>query len=151
MSTTLKNLPLILALLLMLSHLVTPARSFVTRQAFLISTRGGSSSISSTATKMAPFAVVVEAEVDPDRMAEFLEMIKTNAENSRKEPGCIRFDVLRDQEAPNKFIFYELYKDPAAVDFHKTQPHYAAWAKFKESGGVISSVSKKNDGEFVET
>jgi hypothetical protein len=85
--------------LLMLSHLVAPARSFATRQAFLLTTtRGGvkasptfSSKSSSTATKMAPFAVVVEAEIEPDRMAEFLDMIKTNAESSRKEPGCIRF------------------------------------------------------------
>jgi quinol monooxygenase YgiN len=59
-------------------------------------------------------------------------------------------DVLRDQEVPNRFIFYELYKDVSAVDYHKTQPHYLAWASFKESGGVIKSVSKKNDGEFVE-
>lgn len=38
-----------------------------------------------------PFSVIVEAEIQPDRMEEFLGMIKTNAENSRKEPGCIRF------------------------------------------------------------
>jgi Antibiotic biosynthesis monooxygenase len=83
--------------LLMLSHFVTPVRSFATRQVFLLTTtRGGAKaslafSSSTTTTKMAPFAVVVEAEIEPDRMAEFLEMIKTNAENSRKEPGCIRF------------------------------------------------------------
>ena len=78
----------------MLSQLVAPVRSFATRQAFLASpTRGRAfaSLYSTTVTKMAPFAVVVEAEIEPDRMAEFLEMIKTNAENSRKEPGCIRF------------------------------------------------------------
>jgi len=58
-------------------------------------------------------------------------------------------DVLRTQDAPNKFIFYEVYENPAAVDFHKTQDHYKAWADFKESGGTISSVTKKADGEFV--
>lgn len=38
-----------------------------------------------------PFAVIVEAEILPERMDEFLKLIKTNAENTRKEPGCLRF------------------------------------------------------------
>jgi Antibiotic biosynthesis monooxygenase len=61
----------------------------------------------------------------------------------------IASDVLRDQGSANKFWFYEVYESPAAVDFHKTQPHYQAWADFKESGGTLSSVSHKADGEFV--
>ena len=95
------------------------------------------------------FGVIVQAEIEPDRMAEFIEMIKNNAEKSRKEPGCLRFDVLRCQEEPNKFFFYELYKNPSAINYHKEQDHYKAWADFKESGGVISSVSFKSDGEFI--
>ena len=59
-------------------------------------------------------------------------------------------DVLRSQDDPNKFVFYELYKNVEAVDYHKKQTHYAAWNDFKESGGTVSSVSLKNDGEFVE-
>ena len=96
-----------------------------------------------------PFAVVVQAEIEPDRMAEFLKMIETNAIESRKEPGCLRFDVLRSQDAPNEFFFYEVYENEAAVDHHKKQPHYNAWAEFKESGGTIKSTSYKTDGEFL--
>eukprot|EP00536_Pseudo-nitzschia_multiseries_P017466 jgi/Psemu1/225155/e_gw1.1574.23.1 len=96
-----------------------------------------------------PFSVIVEAEIQPDRMEEFMEMIKNNAECSRKEPGCIRFDVLRDQSKDNKFWFYEVYENTEAVDFHKTCAHYQSWADFKESGGTISSVSHKADGEFI--
>jgi quinol monooxygenase YgiN len=127
-----------------------------------------------------PFAVVVQAEIKPDRMDEFKEMIQANAVASRKEPGCLRFgtlrcfwrgiytsldceytvfshqsqsiaiaDVLQAQDDPNKFIFYEMYQNTAAVDFHKTQPHYAKWAEFKESGGTVSSVSHKMDGLYV--
>lgn len=96
-----------------------------------------------------PFSIIVEAEIEADRMDEFMAMIKTNAEESRKEPGCVRFDVLRAQENPNKFWFYEVYENTSAVDFHKTQAHYQAWADFKESGGVVRSVSNKADGEFI--
>jgi Antibiotic biosynthesis monooxygenase len=90
---TIMKSPLV-PLLLMLLKFVSPARSFVSRSSYLLSTRGGTSAFSSTsqmASSSKPFAVVVQAEIKPDRMEEFLEMIKNNAENSRKEPGCIRF------------------------------------------------------------
>ena len=95
------------------------------------------------------FCVIVKATVEPSRMAEFLTMIETNARETRKEPGCIRFDVLRSQDAPNEFFFYELYENAAAIDHHKAQPHYQLWAHFKESGGTLESTSFKTDGEFI--
>lgn len=58
-------------------------------------------------------------------------------------------DVLRDQSSATKFWFYEVYENPEAVDFHKTQAHYQSWADFKASGGTVSSVSHKADGEFI--
>ena len=96
-----------------------------------------------------PFAVIVQAEIQPDRMAEFMELIEKNAVETRKEPGCIRFDVLRSQESPNQFFFYELYQNAAAIDHHKKQPHYNLWADFKAGGGTVKSTSFKTDGEFL--
>lgn len=31
-----------------------------------------------------------------------------------------------------------VYKDAAAVAFHRETPHYKAWADFKAAGGVVS-------------
>jgi hypothetical protein len=47
--------------------------------------------MASTELQSKPFGVIVEADIQPERMEEFLKLIQTNAENSRKEPGCIRF------------------------------------------------------------
>lgn len=105
--------------------------------------------MSQTDNESKPFAVVVKAEIQPDRMAEFLELIEKNAIETRKEPNCIRFDVLRCQEAPNQFFFYELYKNMDAIEYHKQQPHYQLWANFKASGGTIDSITYKADGEFL--
>jgi quinol monooxygenase YgiN len=82
-------------------------------------------------------------------MDEFLDLIEKDAVGSRAEPGCIRFDVHQSQDDPNKFFFYEVYVDADAVAFHKEQPHFALWTNFKESGGVVSSVSHKLDGIFM--
>lgn len=95
------------------------------------------------------FGVIVEADIVPERIDEFLDLIEKDAVGSRAEPGCLRFDVMRDQSDPNKFYFYELYKDADAVAFHKEQPHFALWTNFKNSGGVVNSVSKKANGLFL--
>jgi len=91
---------------------------------------------------------IFQAEIKEEKIEEFLKLIKINAEKTREEPKCLRFDVLRSQSNPNKFFFYELYEDVSAIDYHKTQDHYKSWAEFKEDG-VVSSVSHKTDGEFL--
>ena len=58
-------------------------------------------------------------------------------------------DVLQAEGSSNKFIFYEVYEVADDISHHKEQPHYAAWVAFKESGGTISSVSKKASGKFM--
>ena len=45
-------------------------------------------------TSLFSFALLVEMEINPDRMEEFLEKIEFNAVNSRKEPQCQRFGEL---------------------------------------------------------
>jgi len=55
-----------------------------------------------------PLCLVVSVEISPERIDAFLAVMKIDAEESRKEEGCLRFDVLRDESNPNKFIFYEV-------------------------------------------
>ena len=50
--------------------------------------------------------------------------------------------MLRDNDNPNRFFFYEAYVDMAAVDTHKSMPHFALWTNFKESGGCTSVSTK---------
>ena len=85
-------------------------------------------------------------------VAQFLEVMKVDVAGSRGEPGCLRFDLLRDKSSPNTFVFYEVYTDADAVAFHREQPHYAAWADFKKEGGVLSQEVMKMDAlDFTTT
>jgi quinol monooxygenase YgiN len=94
-----------------------------------------------------PFAIVVQAEIVPERLDEFMKLIEHNAIQSRLEPECLRFDVIRSQGQNNLFFFYEIYtNNHSAMDYHKSQSHYQAWADFKASGGTISSTTYKTDG-----
>lgn len=71
--------------------------------------------------------IVVQIEPKPDKVEAFLELALFDAQNSRKEPGCLRFDVVRHLENPPRFAFYEVYKDEAAVQAHRQTPHFARW------------------------
>ena len=60
----------------------------------------------------------------------------------RDEPGCIRFDILKNSEEPNLFHLYEVYEDEAALDAHRNAPHYKKWRATVEDwfDGDISRV-----------
>ena len=67
---------------------------------------------------------LVEINIKPERVDEFLEVFRANHEGAIQEPGNLRFDVLQDPRVKTRFFIYEAYKDEDAVAFHKTTPHY---------------------------
>ena len=69
-----------------------------------------------------PKVIIVTVEIDPARIDAFMEAMKIDTEGSRTEEGCHRFDLLRDPENPNKFMFYEAYKDAAAWQYRYQTP-----------------------------
>ena len=73
-------------------------------------------------------AMWVKVRVKPGERERFLKAIEVDALGSeRDEPGCYRFNVLQDSADPNVYYFYEVYEDQAALEKHRTMPHYATW------------------------
>jgi autoinducer 2-degrading protein len=87
--------------------------------------------------------IVVQIEPKPDKVEAFLELALFDARNSRKEPGCLRFDVIKHLDNPPRFGFYEVYKDEAAVQAHRQTPHFARWAKEIEPLCAVPRVANK--------
>ena len=50
-------------------------------------------------------------------------------EESRKEPGCAMYQVHRHRTEPRRFFIYEQYKDEAALEAHRSAPHFLQYAK----------------------
>jgi len=69
----------------------------------------------------------VTVYVKPENVQDFIEATKENHENTRKEPGNLRFDVLQSAEDPTRFFLYEVYKSEQAVQAHKETEHYKKW------------------------
>lgn len=83
------------------------------------------------------YFVCVRLEVAPDQVDAFAELVRFNAANARKEPGCLKFDVLRAHDNPLLFRLHEVYRDEAAFLAHQQTPHYARWKA--EIAGLLST------------
>ncbi|HEY6058145.1 MAG TPA: antibiotic biosynthesis monooxygenase [Candidatus Limnocylindrales bacterium] len=70
---------------------------------------------------------LVHVHVLPAHAEAFLDATRLNHEASIREPGNVRFDVLRSAEDPTRFLLYEAYIDAAAARAHKETPHYLEW------------------------
>lgn len=72
--------------------------------------------------------VLVTVTVKREALAEFERAILENAARAvEREPGCIRFEVSQREDDPAEWLFYEVYTDAAAFEFHRRQPHFAAY------------------------
>ena len=94
--------------------------------------------------------IVVRLDVKPDRVDDFLKLVTFNASESRKEPGNLRFDVVRSVDNPGYFRIYEVYSDDHAVRAHQATPHYAKWRAEIEALLVTPRVSEKFTSVFPE-
>ena len=76
------------------------------------------------------YVLVVSGRVKPEHMEDFLESMLDDARGSvRDEPGCLRFDVLRDDADPTRLHLYEIYRDRVAFEAHLQAPHFLRWVE----------------------
>lgn len=76
---------------------------------------------------MSIIAVCVHVHVKPECTDAFIEATLENGRNTVREPGNLRFDVIRQMDDPNRFILYEVWRDTDGMNAHKETPHYAVW------------------------
>ncbi len=72
-------------------------------------------------------ATLVHVKVKPEFIESFIDATRQNHENSIKETGNFRFDILQDMTDPAKFILYEVYDSEQAAIAHKQTEHYIVW------------------------
>lgn len=70
---------------------------------------------------------LVRCHVRPGCEAAFIKASMENAQASSKEAGVLRFDVLREEGDPSRFVLFEAYRDAEAPARHKESAHYARW------------------------
>jgi quinol monooxygenase YgiN len=71
--------------------------------------------------------VHVQIRVKPEFLDVFVEATLENARNSVLEPGIARFDLLRQDDDPTRFLLLEVYRHADAPARHRETAHYAKW------------------------
>jgi (4S)-4-hydroxy-5-phosphonooxypentane-2,3-dione isomerase len=69
----------------------------------------------------------VMVHVKKEHIDDFLRETIKNHQESIKETGNRRFDVLQSPEDPTMFMLYEAYDSQESAAAHKKTAHYAQW------------------------
>ena len=63
----------------------------------------------------------------PESTEAFLELINGMVSSSRKEPGCLQYDLFATVGQTPSYHLYEIYADNDAVLAHQATDHYLAY------------------------
>ncbi|MGE3879465.1 MAG: putative quinol monooxygenase [Planctomycetota bacterium] len=72
-----------------------------------------------------PLFVIARAQSSPQSVDKLAEAMLRNRDASRREPGCLRYEVARSAADPLLLITIEEWRDRAAFDRHMQTPHVA--------------------------
>lgn len=60
-------------------------------------------------------------------VAKLKKLLSDMVEPSKKEDGCLFYEIVQYKENPRKFMAIETWRDEAALDGHKASAHYAIY------------------------
>jgi (4S)-4-hydroxy-5-phosphonooxypentane-2,3-dione isomerase len=75
------------------------------------------------------YHVCVVCKVKPGQSENYIAALEKNRNGSLQEPGCLRWEVLRQaapviEGEPETIFLYEIYQDEDAFKFHQQTSHY---------------------------
>ena len=73
-----------------------------------------------------PLRVVARIKAKPESAAEVRELLCGLVERTRKESGCISYELLQNREDPTDFTFVEEWESDAAFESHAASDHIKA-------------------------
>lgn len=72
-----------------------------------------------------------------EKCKEYLRILQ---EHSRQEPGCLMYVGHQSIQDQRRFLIYEQYKDPAALDAHRNTHYFKQYV----AGGLDAIVESRN-------
>jgi quinol monooxygenase YgiN len=80
-----------------------------------------------------PFALLVPLRVKAGKQKEFEAAFAVCIAATKKEPGCLAYELNRDADDPTAYVMYEKFKNVAALVDHLKQDHTKKIFKAMES------------------
>ncbi len=73
--------------------------------------------------------VVATVIVKPEFLSEVTEALHEVIEPSRQEIGCLQYELHRDIDHPETFVFYERWASKEALSQHNDTEHFVNFAR----------------------
>ncbi|MEK9140934.1 MAG: putative quinol monooxygenase [Nitrospirota bacterium] len=70
--------------------------------------------------------VIARAKATPDQIAQVREILSALVEPTRREPGCLSYELLQNSADPTDFVFVEQWVSAEAEQAHFSTPHIVA-------------------------
>lgn len=77
----------------------------------------------------------------PGKETELERELRALTAPTRAEAGNIAYDLYQSMAAPNQFVRFEVWKDPAALDAHKMTPHLKASFQRRQEQGWSTEIT----------
>ena len=84
-------------------------------------------------------ALIVKFTVTAGNEERTKEYIRKMQEHTRREPGCRRYVGHQSTDDPQRFCFYEVYDDQAALQAHRAAPYFAEYVNNGLSKLMVTS------------
>jgi len=68
--------------------------------------------------------VIARIKARPNKVGELLSILSALVEPTRKEPGCLSYVLLQNNEDPADFAFVEEWQSNVALESHFTTKHF---------------------------
>lgn len=70
-----------------------------------------------------PLTVIARLQAKPGRSSDLLDALRHLVQETRKEPGCVHYDLYRSPEDPTLFAFHETWASREHWEAHNASPH----------------------------
>ncbi|HEY7909033.1 MAG TPA: putative quinol monooxygenase [Thermomicrobiales bacterium] len=95
------------------------------------------------------YVLLVQIDILPEHRDAFITAMSGHARRARtNEPGTIRFDVIKDENEPNRAYFYEVYADKAAFDAHGKSESIATFREETKGWSAGSSIVGRGETAY---
>lgn len=73
---------------------------------------------------MSAIRVLVGSAVEPENLAEVIDIYRELVRETRKESGCISYELLQQSDNPGELMLVEEWESQAHLDAHTHTDHF---------------------------
>lgn len=82
---------------------------------------------------MSQLNIVAMITIKPEFQTDFDLLFKKLVEESRKEEGCLRYELNQCLDNVNLYFVIETWNSLQAIDYHKATPHFVEFANYAQT------------------